>query len=224
MMMANTQIEKGFTASHLSVASGQRNLVSDLTLHVQPGTWTNLTGPSSGDTSRVLAALSGRRPRTAGTLFLDGEPLPTAPTPDLVGYVSRSHTLVATLTASETLMVTLIATGHHIPAQLLRRAEKQLQALALPSQVWHNLLEQLSGGQQQRVALAQALVSRPRLLVLDDPTSELDPDTSELVATLLTQAVSRGACCITATRDESLRSRAHRAISLQPQELSHQRT
>ena len=139
---------------------------------------------------------------------------PPPPAPDLVGYVSRSHALVATLTAAETVMATLIAAGHRHPLSLIRPAEEQLQALALPDEVWHNLVEHLSGGQQQRVALAQVLIARPRLLVLDDPTSELDPDTSELVAALLTQAVSRGACCITATRDAALTTRAHRATNL----------
>ena len=213
-MTAANEVERGFTADRVSVASGSRNIVSDFTLHLPAGTWTNLTGPSRGDTSRVLAALSGRRPRTGGRLVLDGEPLPTAPTPDLVGYVSRNRCPVATLTAAETLVATLIAAGHRNPKHLMRRAEKQLQALALPNSVWHNLVEQLSGGQQQRVALAQALVTRPRLVVLDDPTGELDPDTSALVAALLTQAASQGACCITATRDTALTAQAHRAINL----------
>lgn len=198
----------GFTAQQVTVLDGRRTVASNLTLHLKPGTWTNLTGPSRGDVSGVLAALSGRRPRAGGTLLIDGQPLPGPPTPDQVGYVSSAHPLVATLTAAETLMAALISAGRREPSQLLRRAEKQLQALALPVGVWHNLVEQLSGGQQQRVALAQALVCRPRLLVLDDPTSELDPDTSELIAELIDDAVRRGACCLTATRDEELLARS----------------
>lgn len=210
---ATRPARSGFTADHVNVTSGSRSVVSDLTLNVQSGTWTNVVGASSGDTSRLLAALSGRHPRNSGMLTLDGEPLPDVPPPSLVGYVSRSHKLVATLTAAETLMAVLLLGERHPATTLMHRAEKQLQALGLPDAVWHNLVEQLSGGQQQRVALAQALVSRPRLLVLDDPTSELDPDTTQLVTALLAQAVDRGACCITATRDETLAASATSTIT-----------
>ena len=212
-MTTTTPPRSGFTADHLHVTSGSRTVVSDFTLALQPGTWTNIVGASSGDASRLLAALSGRHPRTAGTLAFDGDPLPDVPPPSLVGFVSRNHKLVATLTAAETLMAVLLVGGRHPTTTLMRRAEKQLEALDLPSAIWHNLVEQLSGGQQQRVALAQSLVSRPRLLVLDDPTSELDPDTTQLVAALLAQTVARGNCCITATRDETLAASATSTIN-----------
>lgn len=213
-MTTDLSKQAGFTASHLTVTGGPRTAVADLSLDLPPGTWTNLTGTSSGDISRVLAALSGRHPRTAGSLALDGEPLPAAPPPSLVGYVGRDHRLVATLTAAETLMTVLLVGRCHPATTLIQRAEKQLQDLALPSVVWHNLVEQLSGGQQQRVALAQALVVQPRLLLLDDPTSELDPDTTRLIAELLAQAVDDGACCITASRDAELTVRASNTVTI----------
>ena len=210
----STTAHAGYVVDRFSVAGPDCPVVADLSLHLQPGTWTTLTGPSTADISRVLASLSGRRPRTSGTLMLEGQTLPTHPTPDQVGYLSRTHPLVATLTAAETLMAALMAAGHRDPAQLLRRTKNQLDALALPRETWHNLVEQLSGGQQQRVALARALVSRPRLLVLDDPTSELDPDTSHLVADLLHHATQRGACCLTHTRDQALLDHVNHVISL----------
>lgn len=214
-MSTTTATATGYTVDRLTLtsATGDR-IVTDWNLHVATGTWTNLTGSSIGDVSRVLAALSGRRPRTTGALMLNGDPLPPAPNPDQVGYVSRTHPLVATLTAAETLMATLMAAGYREPSHLLRRSENQLRTLALPDETWHNLVEQLSGGQQQRVALARALVSRPRLLVLDDPTSELDPDTSNLVGQLLLRATQRGACCITQTRDPALLAHVHRVLDL----------
>ena len=122
-----------------------------------------------------------------------------------VGYVSRDYGLVGTLTAAENLVVTLLGRrGRGSGAAIWRRAEQQLAAVGSGPATWHNLVEQLSGGQQQRVALARALVNRPRLLVLDDPTSELDPDSVQLVADVLTRAAQHGSCGVLVSDDAPL--------------------
>ena len=194
----------GFVAAGLTVRDGPRDIVADLHLVVPSGSLACLVAASASDASAVLAALTGRRQRVAGTLTLNGQTLTDTPPPRQVGYLGNDHPLVGTLTAAENLYVALLADGLGPGELLLRRAGEQLHALGLPESTWHNLVEQLSGGQRQRVAIARALVARPRLVVLDDPTSELDPDSAELVLRELDRAAAHGACCLLGSADEAL--------------------
>ena len=135
------------------------------------------------------------------------------------GYVSRDFGLVGTLTAAENLVVTLLAQqGRGSGPAIWRRAEQQLATVGLAPATWHNLVEQLSGGQQQRVGLARALVLRPPLVVLDEPTSELDPDSVELVAAVLRDVSADGVCCVLSSDDEVLLASCDRRVALPPGE------
>jgi ABC-type polar amino acid transport system ATPase subunit len=93
-------------------------------------------------------------------------------------------------------------------------AEQQLEELALAPATWHNLVEQLSGGQQQRVALGRALVLRPSLLVLDQPTSELDPDSVTLVDGVLRRAQDQGCAVLLAADEEVLLAGCAQVVDL----------
>ncbi len=116
----------------------------------------------------------------------------------------------------------LLLVGEHASRQnAARRAERQLEAVGLPAASWHNLVEQLSGGQQQRVALARALVSLPALLVLDDPTSELDPASAQTVVEVLAAAAARGACCLVSSDDPVLLDACDTQISLRTSAAPH---
>ena len=147
-------------------------------------------------------------------MLLDGAPIGRPPGPERVGYLSQEHRLIGTLTAVENLLASVLADPRAARVDLVARAEQQLAALALPPASWHNLAEQLSGGQQQRVALARALVARPRLLVLDHPTSELDPDSVEIVDQVLRQRAAEGVCCLVASDDDLVLLGCDRRISL----------
>lgn len=191
----------GLTVRGLTVREGGRALVEGLDLDVAPGQRLVVTGPSSADVTAVLAALAGLRPLSGGTIAVAGLPL-GSPDPGVVGYLSQDHRLIGTLTAVENLMVSMLASGEPGTRATAERAERQLEAVALAPATWHNLVEQLSGGQQQRVALSRALVLRPRLLVLDHPTSELDPDSVELVDRLMTSITAEGIACVLASDDD----------------------
>ncbi|GAA1854197.1 ATP-binding cassette domain-containing protein [Microlunatus capsulatus] len=180
----------------------RRTVVEGLDLDLAAGGRLAITGPSSADVTAVLARLAGLRAPAAGSVVLDGTDLGLDPDPRRLGYLSQEHRLIGTLTAVENLLVTLIAGGEPPTRATGARAEAQLEALGLSPATWHNLVEQLSGGQQQRVALARALVLRPRLVVLDEPTSELDPDSVERVVGVLEAVAADGVCCVLSSDDE----------------------
>ncbi len=186
-----------------------------VTLEVSPGERVALVGGSTGEVTRVLAGLAGRGRRT-GRVELDGETVDADAPPSRVGFLSYEHRLIGTLTAAENVIAPMLAERGSADEDLWTRAEHELGALDLSPATWHNLVEQLSGGQQQRVALARALVSQPRLLVLDDPTSELDPDSAALVVQALDRAAEGGMCCVLTSTDPTVTDSCHRQVDLTP--------
>jgi putative ABC transport system ATP-binding protein len=191
-----------------------RDVVSDLDVDLRPGQRVAVVGPSSADVTAVLSTVAGLRPPAAGTIAVDDRPLGAEPSPLRSAYMSQDHGLIGTLTAVENLLVTMLAGRQPGNRESARRAEAQLEALALAPATWHNLVEQLSGGQQQRVALARASVLRPSLLVLDHPTSELDPDSVVLVDTVLAAVQGDGCAVLLASTDDVLLDRCDTRIAL----------
>ncbi len=206
--------EPGLAARGVTVRRGSRTVVGPFDLDVTPGQRVAISAGTGPDVSAVLGALSGRWPRTTGTLRLNGVPLTAEASAGQVGFVGRERILIGTLTAVENLVVVLREVSRQPAAASWARAEQQLAAVGLPPSSWHNLAEQLSGGQQQRVALARALIARPRLLVLDHPTSELDPDSTQLVADVVAQTTADGASCLLSSEDDVLLHSCHRRVQL----------
>jgi putative ABC transport system ATP-binding protein len=195
---------RGLTVHRAGDRAQYPAVVTGLDLDLAPGHRLAVTGPSSADVTAVLGCLAGLRAPAAGSVTVDDVELGLHPEPHRLGYLSQDHRLIGTLTAVENLLVSLIAGGEPPNRNTAERAEAQLAALGLSPASWHNLVEQLSGGQQQRVALARALVLRPRLVVLDEPTSELDPDSVELVVEVLRGVAADGVCCVLSSDDDVL--------------------
>ncbi len=182
---------------------------SSLDLDLRPGARVALAGLDGDVATTVLATLAGRLPVPIGSVT-------RGPAPTRVGYVRADRTLVGTLTATENLAVVLLQLDQVRTAAYVPEAERVLASLGLPASSWNNLVEQLSGGQQQRVALARALIGRPSLLVLDEPTSELDPDSTALVLDVLGAAVADGTACVLASRDPGVVAWCDQTVDLGP--------
>lgn len=133
---------------------------------------------------------------------------------DAIGYVYQFHHLLPEFSALENVVLPqLIAGVDRKPAEV--RARGLLERLGIGHRADHRPAE-LSGGEQQRVAIARAAANRPRIILADEPTGNLDPDTSTLVFEALMELIAtESAAALIATHNHDLARRAHRIVTLQ---------
>jgi putative ABC transport system ATP-binding protein len=171
-----------------------------------------LLGPSGSGKSTFLNILGGVDRPTAGTARFRDHDLTRMSERELtryrrehVGFVFQFYNLIPSLTARENVaLVTEIA--HHAMAP-----EEALALVGLAERADHFPAE-LSGGEQQRVAIARALVNNPQVLLADEPTGHLDPDTSADILNVLLDINSRGTTVLMATHDIATISQLHRRV------------
>jgi len=188
-------------AAGLEVRRGDHLALRRLDLTLPAGTMLAVTGPSGSGKSTLLGALAGVYPPSAGAVRIDGTDVVDRDSAARLGviYLPQAGSLVSTLTAEENIVVTLLAHGVE-PAEAAARAREALAAVGLEDEHGH-LAEELSGGQQQRAAIAVMLALRPAVLLLDEPTSELDAvNRQRILATLRAQALA-GAAVVVGTHD-----------------------
>jgi ABC-type multidrug transport system ATPase subunit len=188
-------------------------------LRVASGSSLAVTGAAGSGTSSVLRAIAGRVSGSGGgtgiglegRITLDG----AAVDPQAVGLVTQQHDLLGGLSAAENVAVRQLGRPDSTFAEDdWAGIERLLARLGLPESSWHNLVEQLSGGQQQRVAVARALFGGPRLLCLDDPTSELDAVSRDAVWDVLVTSMDAGAVVVLAAPDPGLVERCDHVLAL----------
>ena len=215
------------SARDLTVELDGRRILDGVSLDASPGVLLAVTGPSGAGKTTLLHVVAGVRRPTAGTVEWRGwrtEPpgsdrtrTRTRKDPDQerlrhIGLVPQTYGLVSTLTAAENVQVALLA--RQCPANEVReRSAGALDALRLADAA-DRLVEQLSGGQQQRVAIARALAVQPDLVLADEPTSELDPGTRDLVLQRLRNAAEGGAIVIVATHDPEVAACCDETLTL----------
>jgi putative ABC transport system ATP-binding protein len=189
-------------------------------LELEPGGHLALTGPSGAGKSTLLALVGGLERPQHGELRVDGEDLSrlrgsalSAYRRRTVGFVFQHFGLVQVLTARENLELALALSGMARPSRAARAAVL-LDQVGLTDRADH-LPAQLSGGEQQRVAIARALANRPRLLLADEPTGNLDDDASSRVLDLLEQLrAERGCTLVVVTHNQGVAERAPRRARL----------
>lgn len=157
----------------LSVVRGGRTVLDDLTFSIPHGRITGLLGPSGGGKSTLIRSIVGSQAQVTGGLTVLGSPAGTRGLRHRVGYVTQAPSVYSDLTARQNLdyyaAVLGIARGERAS-----QVEHALEEVDLTSHADH-LAANLSGGQLSRVSLAVALLGKPELLVLDEPTVGLDP-------------------------------------------------
>ncbi|MEZ5977665.1 MAG: ABC transporter ATP-binding protein [Planctomycetota bacterium] len=189
--------------------------LAELDLEVRAGEWVAIVGPSGCGQSTLLNIASAVDRPDAGRAVVCGVDLARATERELVrlrresiGVVFQAFHLVPNLTALENVDLPLALAGRGDAA----RARDLLERVGLGHRLHHHPGE-LSGGEEQRVAVARALVHRPRLVVADEPTGNLDSTSGERVVALLDELRrSEGAALVLATHDERIAARAERVV------------
>jgi len=193
-------------------------ILDGVTLHVPPGQFLAITGPSGSGKSTLLGLVAGLDRATAGSIRVDGVDLSSLDEDALarlrlakIGYVFQAFHLIPTLTALENVAIPLELAG---AADAPGQARALLEEVGLKARVDHYPAE-LSGGEQQRVALARAVANRPRLLLADEPTGNLDSATGAQIVDLLVGLHRRhGTTLILVTHDPALAAHAQRIVEL----------
>ena len=190
-------------------------------LAIGHGEFVALRGSSGAGKSTLLHLLGGLDRPDAGRILFDGSEIQSMGLSELarfrsrhVGVIFQAYHLVADLTAVEN--VALPARMARRPAgEVMERAEVLLRRVGLEGRSQHRP-SQLSGGEQQRVAIARALMNRPRLLLADEPTGNLDSHTGGAVMDLLLGLrEEHGTTLVVATHDAHVAARAHRQVHIE---------
>ena len=199
-------------------ASHELTVLRDINFSLQEGDTCAIIGPSGSGKTTLLGLCAGLDDATSGSVLLDGKAMETM-TQDqraalrnrLVGFVFQSFQLIPTLTAVENVLVPLELRGE---TGRQKDAENLLAQVGLGDRLDHYPL-QLSGGEQQRVALARAFIHRPKIMFADEPTGNLDAETSEPIVEMLFRLNREaGTALVLVTHDPTLAAKAHRVVKM----------
>ncbi len=203
----------------LPLNDSQLPILNGISFTIPRGEWVALTGPSGSGKSTLLGILAGLDTPTSGRIVLDGVDITRMSESQLahirnqkIGMVFQSFNLIPSLTAQENVELPLYVNPNR--KQIRERAQELLELVGLGARRKHQT-HQLSGGEQQRVAIARALITRPTLLVADEPTGNLDSKTGEQVLDLIARLRTElNLTCVVATHDLNIAARADRGLHI----------
>jgi putative ABC transport system ATP-binding protein len=206
---------------HYGMGNTVVRALDGVSIRVSEGEFLALQGTSGSGKSTLLSLIAGLDRPTSGMLRIDGNDISSMSGEELsrhrrqnVGIIFQSFNLVSTMSALENVTLSMMFAGIAKPERD-QRAAQLLESMGLGGRQHHKPKE-LSGGEQQRVAISRALANKPRLLLADEPTGNLDSRTSrEIMELLKTLNEREGKAIILVTHDASLASQyAHRTITL----------
>ena len=187
-------------------------------LHVAPGEFVGIIGPSGSGKSTLMNIIGCLDTADSGEYLLDGTPIDYSEN-DLahirnrkIGFVFQSFNLIPKLTAEENVELPLIYQGVK-KAERAERAVAALRRVDLEHRANHFPTE-LSGGQQQRVAIARAIVTRPSLILADEPTGNLDSKTTKEIMEIFHELHRQGNTIVLITHDDTVAAQAGRSIHI----------
>jgi putative ABC transport system ATP-binding protein len=200
-------------AVSVGVDAGGRALLDDVNLLVSSGRMLAVTGSSGSGKTTLAHTLAGIVAPDRGEVTLAGVPLSNVTTfSDLPALVTQDFGLISVLTAAETVALPLQVRGL-AKGEIRDRSTHWLDALGLASCATRPVAE-LSGGQRQRVAIARALAKGADVIVMDEPSAELDPANRALLLSLLDTELAHGAAVVIVSHEADLIARADTVYEL----------
>jgi putative ABC transport system ATP-binding protein len=209
MPASDPAIQLEHISRHYSMGLAQVRAVDDLSLSINQDEFLALLGPSGSGKSTLLHLIGGLDRPTSGSIVAHGQNIAALSPLDLaryrcntVGMIFQSFNLLPRMTLEENveLPLRLAEIGR---SERPTRVREALERVGLTHRVGHRPNE-LSGGEQQRVAIARALVNRPKILLADEPTGNLDSATGEAILALLREQSAQGMTIVMVTHERSL--------------------
>jgi lipoprotein-releasing system ATP-binding protein len=221
-----TQLIVEGLCKEFSSGSETLRVLDGLNLKLNGGENLAIVGPSGCGKSTLLYIIGTLDVPTSGNVTLDGVNPFAMPSVELaafrnhsIGFVFQDHHLLPQLSVLENVLLPAMATGRP-SSQAVERAHQLISDVGLTERMWH-LPGQLSGGERQRTAVARALLNRPKLLLADEPTGNLDAANTERIAELLFQLPRReGAMLIVVTHSDWMAGQAQRIMQLKDATLN----
>lgn len=194
--------------------------LNGVNLDIEAGEFTAIVGPSGSGKSTLLNLIGGLDSPTSGKVIIGGTSLDTLSGSKLIefrlyniGFVFQAYNLVPVLTALENIEFIMLLQKQN-KVERRRRAMELLSAVGLAERANHRPV-QLSGGEQQRVAVARALASRPKFVLADEPTANLDSHSAENLLDMMAELNRKmGTTFVFSTHDERVIRRARRVVTL----------
>ena len=221
-MLQATDVSKRFGDGDTQVIA-----VNGVSLQVPDGAFVSIVGRSGSGKTTLMNLLGALEQPTSGVIVVDGQDIAKLSDRELVkyraqevGFVFQSYNLIPNLTAQENVMLPMEATGCD-KQQRRERAEMLLNQVGVTGDKQHRKPGRLSGGEQQRVAIARALANKPRLILADEPTGNVDSQTSTMIVELLRDlSRSQHTTIVLVTHDTSIADQADKTFRLDDGKLA----
>lgn len=197
----------------------QFDVLQNISLTVETGEFVTIVGPSGSGKSTLLYTIGGLEEISSGEILIDDQPIHKLKDSQLakirlekIGFIFQQFQLLSSATALENVMMPLL--NFFSTKEIRKKAEEALGRVGLSHRM-HHLPAKLSGGEQQRVAIARALVTKPKLILADEPTGNLDSTNGENIIALLEEIHQKdGVTIILITHDKEIAYRADKVIHI----------
>lgn len=193
----------------------------DLNLAFEENSFNSIIGASGSGKSTLLNIVGTLDKPTSGRVFIDGSRTDTLSKEDLavlrnktIGFIFQFHYLLPEFTARENVLIPYRIGNFKVPKEIEEWADELLDLVGL-TKVKNNLVTNMSGGQQQRTAIARALINRPKLILADEPTGNLDSDSTKAIYSTLRDINEKfKTTFVVITHDQRIAEQADRIVEI----------